>query len=381
MRETDLLIISAMKRRETLSEPLWRISDILESFNVGLFKRTCCQKILEEVRIDSKHVQVDYRYPGEVFIDKVGLMKCEGILGRYLDEEQLEGLEDDLIDTSDIYRNLNVLIDHYLTCSKKTLKDDLEQYQNIKDSEGYKKANDEEEKNLALAAESLVLCIGEELENRKFPKNCCVWFRKVLRKAMKLVNDKKNQEYIENLVAGKDKQQTEYTIMPFSEKEKRYVAIYEQYRNIPLQNMSEDNLMKFIWSGVKALGVLKMKRNARQIEEFVEAREKESCKIFAAIGMLTPKQFMQIFPVKKEFRKEEGWKNYDSVMKAAHSFGEDKPIGDWIDACCFLDEYLNHDTNKFMVQWIMNASDVQSLTEKDPWLEMRNRQKIRYGTE
>ncbi len=78
-----------------------------------------------------------------------------------------------------------------------------------------------------------------------------------------------------------------------------------------------------------------------------------------AMALLTPGEFMSLFPITKEFHDDPGWKNYFTVTEYIRSLPQDKVIGKEIDN--FLWEYLNDEIQMFMVKLIGFASDIRRL--------------------
>lgn len=70
------------------------------------------------------------------------------------------------------------------------------------------------------------------------------------------------------------------------------------------------------------------------------------------IGLLTPREFMNMFPIEKSFDGEKyQCKDYFYTMDYVKKFGIDKVIGD--KAAEFLMEYQNFDVERYMVYWMV----------------------------
>lgn len=75
--------------------------------------------------------------------------------------------------------------------------------------------------------------------------------------------------------------------------------------------------------------------------------------IICAIESMTPRQIMDLFPIKKDFDGERsGWKDYFYTRKAVEKYGLDRKIENTVD---FLWDYQNDDLFRFMVGYFCFA--------------------------
>lgn len=78
-------------------------------------------------------------------------------------------------------------------------------------------------------------------------------------------------------------------------------------------------------------------------------------KVFDAVKEMTPREFMQIFPIEKRYDGEKwGEKDYFSVMEDVKRHGLDKKI---TEPERFLMDYMNDDVGDFIVRFMGLASD------------------------
>lgn len=76
------------------------------------------------------------------------------------------------------------------------------------------------------------------------------------------------------------------------------------------------------------------------------------------MGRLTPVEFMQMFPIPKEYDGEKySVKDYFSTMEEVSKYPQDKPIGDKITE--FLMEYYNRDIMEFEVVKLCTISEIR----------------------
>lgn len=75
--------------------------------------------------------------------------------------------------------------------------------------------------------------------------------------------------------------------------------------------------------------------------------------ILCAIKQRTPRQMMDLFPVKKEYNGERfGWKDYFYTIRTMEAYGLDRKIKNAID---FLWDFQNDDLARFMVRYLCFA--------------------------
>lgn len=98
------------------------------------------------------------------------------------------------------------------------------------------------------------------------------------------------------------------------------------------------------------------------------------------IGCITPAQFMQIFPVRKEYDGEKyGIKDYWTTMQKIAEIGLHTPIGE--DASYFLFDYCNDDVDRYMLSWMEIVNRMHQMQgEKDIMLEFFEEQGIPFKT-
>ena len=80
--------------------------------------------------------------------------------------------------------------------------------------------------------------------------------------------------------------------------------------------------------------------------------------IMNCMSLLTPKQFLEIFPVTKEYRgARHGWKDYFSVMEDMKEYDFDAPIGEPVSG--FLWDCLNGEISLFLSEMLCIISDIR----------------------
>ncbi len=115
---------------------------------------------------------------------------------------------------------------------------------------------------------------------------------------------------------------------------------------------------KFIFLMTKAL--------ASRIERKISYEDSQSIlnamlSITDMMAGLTPTEFMQVFPIPKEYDGEKyGVKDYSSTMEYVRTFPQDEPIGQE-DIMGFLIEYYNWDILEFETRMLSVMSDIRRM--------------------
>lgn len=112
---------------------------------------------------------------------------------------------------------------------------------------------------------------------------------------------------------------------------------------------------KFLYSAIKKMGVERYVFNPITIEHDME----EHFQIIDLIGTFTPREFMTIFPIRKEYNGcQIGFKDYFTTMESIKNVGLDNPIGNGFE---FLWDYYNDDISDFFVNMMMTMNAVRKL--------------------
>ena len=115
-------------------------------------------------------------------------------------------------------------------------------------------------------------------------------------------------------------------------------------------------LMVAVFLGVKAFTSARCREKQKSIE-LAKVRFNKLEIIKRLMTLLTPRQFMNIFPATKEYDGERyQTKDYFFTMEMISTFNMDEPIGDKIDD--FLWDYRNRDTERFQLEIFRTLSDL-----------------------
>lgn len=138
----------------------------------------------------------------------------------------------------------------------------------------------------------------------------------------------------------------------------KYLRAIEKFANKYPEFNGDDNelLKKFIYLQVKSLSVEKHKCNEVDEIELLFSRYSATTDLLA---MLTPIEFMQMFPIAKNYDgKKHQMKDYFSTMVEINKLDLNKPIGE-DEIMYFLWDYHNWDITKFEVYKMSAMSDLR----------------------
>ena len=133
------------------------------------------------------------------------------------------------------------------------------------------------------------------------------------------------------------------------------------------EGQKAENYQRVIFAGVKYMRSTYREYQAhKNIADEVKGRQTHLECIAMHMAMLTPRQFMRLFPVTKEYDGARwGCKDYFSVMEYMRTLDWDKPIGGPETLFSFLWEYQNSDTSGFLVDWMMVIESIMHLHGED----------------
>ena len=146
-------------------------------------------------------------------------------------------------------------------------------------------------------------------------------------------------------------------------------ALSRMIEKSPLDFMNnKEELKKFIFMYVKRLVLSKAEYNEYSYEKLNEMLQ-FMFMLTDLMGRLTPTEFMQMFPIPKEYYGEEiGVKDYFSTIKDVMKYPLDKPIG--VDNITqFIVDYYNWDVMIFEVTKLSIISKIRRMNGKKGVME------------
>lgn len=150
---------------------------------------------------------------------------------------------------------------------------------------------------------------------------------------------------------------------------KAYYNVLKEYSKLHDENPDQDFkpiIKRLIIYGVKVV-------NTKREPEYIDMETAESDFEFVDIikslmAMLTPKEFMQLYPIAKEYNGHKyGVKDYFYTRNYIKTLDQDKPIGDEI--LNFIWEYHNWELTKFNVEIMECISRIRRLDGEPSLME------------
>lgn len=133
----------------------------------------------------------------------------------------------------------------------------------------------------------------------------------------------------------------------------------EWIEKYPLEKDDREALKKFCFYSIKYIRAMRWSREDTRTLEQTEAKFTLACFIADTLAMLTPHEFIQVFPVHKRY---DGYKlemkDYLSTMEAVKEYDMNAPIGD-DKIGKFLWDYYNWDITEFVVEKMCVASNLR----------------------
>ena len=146
--------------------------------------------------------------------------------------------------------------------------------------------------------------------------------------------------------------------------EEKYLLYRKAYGNTInhfVENPSDINtliIQRTIFYGIKTLITKPVSKDITK--ESIENKFKFITVINSLIGLLTPLEFMNLYPIEKDFKGHKwGMKDYFNTRDYINTLVVDEPIGDKV--LEFLLEYTNQDIEVFNITSIICLSELRQL--------------------
>lgn len=140
---------------------------------------------------------------------------------------------------------------------------------------------------------------------------------------------------------------------------------FEKYQK---EEKDRDIIKKLSFYGVNIVKGFFRKQN-QSLEENIDRFHFISL-IKNIMGELTPNEFMNVFPISKDYKGHKwGMKDYFYTKKYIDSLEVDKPIGSEDEILKFLWEYHNWDITEFVVESMSCISDFNTLQGEQTLIE------------
>lgn len=139
--------------------------------------------------------------------------------------------------------------------------------------------------------------------------------------------------------------------------EVKFLNMFAEALRTCINAPSSSHAAKAVYAGVRLMG-----RN-RGSSPLISGTENKLCMyraVLNTIGLLTPRQLLNVFPVEKRYNGERySTKDYFSTMQALEVYGMDRLIGK--NASSLLWDYANIDTRYFLVGYWNVLDELQCM--------------------
>lgn len=131
-----------------------------------------------------------------------------------------------------------------------------------------------------------------------------------------------------------------------------------QYKETPDLNKRKDLIKKAAFHGVKFINLMEKPKHLTRAA--AENNFNMVSIVKGIIGLLTPNEFMEVFPIRKDFKGHK-WqtKDYFYTRDYMNTLDPKEPIGE--ETLSLLWEYVNNDITNFNVSLLMTMSDLRRL--------------------
>lgn len=162
------------------------------------------------------------------------------------------------------------------------------------------------------------------------------------------------------IIINKDMRVSILNVMYTNALERTLERINDDHLKSSKHLVLEENIVSVLFYGIKKYSSLSHVNRKKTLEE-LEREFFHIDVISGLVGAITPRIFMNIFPINKEYKGEKnGCKDYFTTMKYINSIGIDSIIQNPED---FLWAYHNDEIIEFVVNQMMVASDIRRFKE------------------
>lgn len=354
--ESKELLLKAIKGGSRVQDPLMSVEKLLAYVGAEKYALACCNRIRLAGLVDEAHIM--HMNPSEknLHMDFEGIKKCQEILNGYMEPEMYQQISEYLESSDNVTRSLNNILYFLRNLSKKDL---LKMYREASETEALKDKCYHPDIILE-ELKSRRLFRKECLELKLFLKTCfaSIWYYHQFKGLPSLVNEALSHSRLKVPM---------YDGGPHFRALFRFQIKHPKYKNP--KKLGKENLKRYVFLGVKAFGKECFKnRDHSKIKsmERINWIYERSHSIMTAIGLLTPRELIQMFPIKKDYGGEKGsYKDYFWVIEKLGKLSQDKPIGSAQDAADVLWDYVNPDTEYFLMMWIHSIDDLSTYCNND----------------
>lgn len=354
------ILMECIKNGSKVQEPVIDMKGFLNSAKLSLYAPICYNRINVAGLIDGIHVFNDNKSDKNIILDATGFKKCQKIIEGYIGPEQYEKEVDYFQSLSDYVRCLNNTLYILRNSSNKRLRELHQEVQDLKREEYFyidpslfiaELKHRRQFLNKLQLIKRLPLTFHLIAQFRVKPKD----FPVLIKTAWRL--------------SGNDEPQ--YDGGDYYKALKRFQVNHLKCKRP--ERLNRDDLKKYVFLGIKAYGKEYFKIHHRSKFHSCEEIEwiyNETNEIMKAIGLLTPEELLQLFPVTKDFDSGKfGTKDYFWTMEKIKALPQDKPIGTEQNVAEVLWDYVNKSTEYLFLNWHDSLYDLRDFCVKEEPLE------------
>ncbi len=354
--ENKELLLEAIKKGNRIQDPLMSVEKLLAYVGAEKYAPACCNRIRFSKLVDENHIIQINPSEKNLHMDFEGFKKCQEILNGYMEPEMYQQISEYFESTDNMTRSLNNILFHLRNSSKEDLR------------KIYQEASETESLNGKCYPPVI---ISEELKSRRLFRKEYLEIKLILKTCFAAIwyyHQFKGLPTLAREALSLSKLKVwQYDGGPYFWALFRFQMKHRKYKNP--KKLGREDLKRYVFLGVKAFGKECLKnRDHSKIKsmERINWLYERSHSIMTAIGLLTPRELMQMFPVKKDYGGEKGgYKDYFWVMEKLGKLLQDKPIGSAQNAADLLWDYVNSDIEYFFMMWIHSVDDLSTYCNKN----------------
>lgn len=354
--ESKELLLKAIKGGSRVHDPLMSVEKLLAYIGAEKYAPACCNRIRFAGLVDEAHIMHINPAEKNLHMDLQGMQKCREILNGYMDPERFQQIYEYFESSDNVTRYLNNILYLLRNCSNGELRKMLREASETQSFEDkcYPPVIISEE------LKSRRLFRKEYLEIKLILKTCfaTIWYYHQFKGLPSLVNEALSHSRLKVPM---------YDGGPYFRALFRFQIKHPKYKNP--KKLGREDLKRYVFLGVKAFGkeCFNNRDNSKiKSMERINWLYERSHSIMAAIGLLTPRELMQMFPVTKDYGGDKGgYKDYFWTIENLGKLPPDKPIGSPQDAADVLWNYVNQDTECFFFTWMDSIDDLKTYCNKN----------------
>lgn len=354
--ESKELLLKAIREGSRVQDPLMSVEKLLAYVGAEKYAPACCNRIRFAGLVDEAHIMHFSPSENNLHMDLQGFQKCREILNGYMEPEKIQQIYEYFESSDNVTRYLNNILYLLRNCSKGELRKmfcEASETQSFEDKCYPPVIISEELKSRRLFRK-------EYLEIKLILKTCfaTIWYYHQFKGLSSFVNEALSHSRLKVQL---------YDGGPYFWALFRFQIKHPKYKNP--KKLGREDLKRYVFLGVKAFGKECFKnRDHSKIRSMgrIEWIYERSHSIMVVIGLLTPRELMQMFPVTKDYGGDKGgYKDYFWAIEKLGKLPPDKPIGSAQDAADVLWNYANPDIEYFLMMWIHSIDDLSTYCNND----------------